>query len=37
MSIAPPTSPYERFMEPSLRDRVVGSLQRQLWPEGGVR
>jgi hypothetical protein len=29
MAIAPPASAYERFMEPSLRDRVVGSLQRR--------
>ena len=35
MSIAPPTSPYERFMEPSLRDRVVGSLQRRFGQRVG--
>jgi DNA-directed RNA polymerase specialized sigma24 family protein len=35
MSIAPPTSPYERFMESSLRDRVVGSLQRRFGQRVG--
>jgi hypothetical protein len=29
MSITPLTNPFERFMDQALRDRVIGSLQRQ--------
>lgn len=35
MAVAPPASPYERFMEPSLRDRVLGSLQRRFGQRVG--
>ncbi|MGH2909266.1 MAG: hypothetical protein ACRDK8_08225, partial [Solirubrobacteraceae bacterium] len=35
MSVAPPSSPYARFMEPSLRDRLVGSLQRRFGQRAG--
>jgi hypothetical protein len=35
MSVAPPTSPYQRFMEPSLRDRLVTSLQNRFAQRAG--
>jgi hypothetical protein len=35
MPVAPPTSPYERFMEPSLHGRLVGSLQRRFGQRVG--